>query len=67
VFVWSSLAVHCSPIRNRGAETIRDQGGAALDPEQRAAADERIGQLRAALPHPWSEPLVYWRELSQEK
>ena len=64
VFVWSSMAVHCSPIRNRGAETIRDQSGAALDPGRRAVADARIAQLRSKLPHPWSEPMVYWRSLA---
>jgi hypothetical protein len=66
VFVWASLAVHCSPIRNRGAETIRDRVGAALDPQQRAGAEERIAQLRSGLPHPWSEAMLYWRSLSEQ-
>jgi hypothetical protein len=66
VFVWASMAVHCSPIRNRGAETIRDRGAAALAPEQRAAADARIAQLRSGLPHPWSEAMFYWRSLSEQ-
>ena len=65
VFVWASLAAHCSPIRNRGAETIRDRGAAALDARQRQDADDRIERLRAVLPQPWSEPMVYWKSLAQ--
>src|SRR5688572_10594873 len=56
VLVWASLTVHCSPIRNRGAETIRDRSAAALDAAQRQQADDRIARLCAELPHPWSEP-----------
>ena len=64
VFVWASLTVHCSPIRNRGAETISERTGATLTKEQRAAADDRIARMKAALPHPWSTHLVYWKSLA---
>jgi hypothetical protein len=64
-YVWASVAVHCSAIRNRPAEVLRDQAAAELDGERKMAADRRIAELCAALPHPWSEPMIYWRSLSQ--
>jgi hypothetical protein len=63
-YVWASLAVHCSSIRFRPAEVLRDQAAADLGQEQKQAADARIAELRAGLPHPWSEPLGYWRTLA---
>jgi hypothetical protein len=63
VYVWASAAVHCTPTRNRGAETISARTGAALEPDRRAAADDRIARLKASLPHPWSEPQSYWKSL----
>ena len=65
-YVWASLAVHCSSIRFRPAEVLRDQAAADLDPAQRQIADARIAELRAGLPHPWAEPLSYWRSLSEQ-
>ncbi len=63
-YVWASLAVHCSPARLRPAEALRDQASAALAPDLRPALDVRIAELAAALPHPWSEHLAYWRALA---
>lgn len=66
-YVWASLSVHCSaPLRNRMAESIRDQVAGELDPEQRKAADLRIAELSRELPHPWSEPMIYWRLLAEQ-
>lgn len=63
-YVWASLAVQCSSSRFRSAEVLRDQAAADLDAAQRQAADARIAELRAGWPHPWSEPLLYWRSLA---
>lgn len=64
VYLWASLAVHCSKIRMRPAENLRDQAAATLDATIRTKADERIAALRAQLPHPCSEHLSYWRTLA---
>jgi TPR repeat protein len=66
-YVWASLAVRCSTARSRPAEVLRDRAAADLDPQRRRDADARIGALAEGLPHPWSEPLLYWRHLSQSR
>lgn len=63
-YVWSSLAVKCSTIRFRPAETLRNNAAATLDESRRAAADARIAELGRDLPHPWSDHLSYWRSLA---
>ncbi len=65
-YVWASLAVHCSPMRSVPAEVLRDQSGAGLAPEEKAAAQEQIEALSRLLPYSWSEHMVYWRSLAQE-
>lgn len=65
-YVWASLSVHCSHIRNRMGEVLRDQAVAELAPEEMAAAEERLARLRAELPQPWSDHSRYWRSLAQE-
>ncbi len=65
-FVWASLSVHCSPIRSRPSEALRDQAAAGLAPEEKAAAQEIVDQLSLNLPAPWSEHMFYWRNLAQE-
>jgi hypothetical protein len=65
-FVWASLAVHCSSIRHRMAEVLRDRLSAELDPAQRTDADARLLVLKATLPLPWSEHLRYWKFLARE-
>lgn len=63
--VWARLAVHCSSIRFRSAEVLRDQAAAVLDPGAKADADRRVVLLSRDLPHPWSEHLVYWKILAE--
>ena len=63
-FIWASLSVHCSPLRNRTGEVLRDQAAAELDPKQIAAADQLINQRELDLPHPWSEHMRYWQLLA---
>lgn len=65
-FVWACLAVHCSAIRFRQAEVLRDQVESKLDVTQRAYADARVSDLKAVLPFPWSDHLRYWMSLAQE-
>lgn len=64
-FLWSGLAVHCSPIRLRPAETLRDEAGAALDAAARAEVETEAAEWRERLPLPWSEHLTYWRHLAR--
>lgn len=64
--IWASLAVHCSPIRLRPAEALRDRMTAELNSGQRADVDVRLSALKARLPLPWSEHLDYWRRLARE-
>ena len=66
-YIWASLAVRCSTTRSRPAEVLRDQAAADLDATQRQDADARIATLAERLNHPWSEPLLYWRGLSQNR
>jgi len=63
-YLWASLAVHCSPIRMRPAETLRDQSAALLDPAARARLDEEIAARKQRLPHIWSEHMTYWKSLA---
>ncbi len=65
-YVWASLSVHCSPIRNIPAEVLRDKAAAALDPVQMTAAQERVKDLSQSLPYPWSEHMTYWHVLAEE-
>ncbi len=65
-YIWASLAVHCSPIRSIPAEVLRDQSGARLTSEEKAAAQEQVAVLSRSLPYPWSEHMIYWRSLAQE-
>lgn len=65
-YVWASLAVHCSSIRFRQAEVLRDQVAAELNATQRANGDARILELKARLPFPWSDHLRYWMSLARE-
>lgn len=64
-YVWASLSIHCSSLRNRMAEALRDDAWAILAPEQMAAADRRVAELKLDLPRPWSEPMAYWRLLAE--
>lgn len=65
-YVWAGLAAHCSPIRLRPAEVLRDRVAAELGATHRADGDARIAELKARLPLPWSEHLVYWMSLARE-
>ncbi|MFO7634575.1 MAG: hypothetical protein R6W76_18640 [Caldilinea sp.] len=65
-YVWASLAVHCSTIRLRQAEVLRDQVAIKLDSAQRVVADARVSELKVELPYPWSDHLRYWMSLAQE-
>lgn len=64
-YVWANLSVHCSTIRSRMAEVLRDQAAFEIEPQNRAAADRRVVELSSRLPHPWSEPMLYWRLLAE--
>ena len=64
-YVWASLSVHCSRIKNRMGEVLCDMAAAELDAAQKAAADRRLSDLKRDLPHPWSEHLDYWRLLAE--
>lgn len=64
-YLWASLSIHCSPLRNRIAEVQRDQAAGELTPDQRAEAERRLAELKSRLPHPWSEHMGYWRLLAE--
>ncbi len=64
-YFWAGLAVHCSPIRIRPAETLREQAAAALDATVRAEVEQESGRAREQLPLPWSEHLTYWKHLAR--
>ena len=66
-YVWSSLAVHCSTIRFRPAEVIRDQASSIIDEDMRKKANQRIHLLQEQLPFIWSEHLIYWQQLEKER
>lgn len=62
-WIWASLAVHCSRVRCRPAEVLRDQVATKLDTARWEDAKERLSALKARLPLPWSEHLEYWKGL----
>ena len=64
-YLWARLSVHCSRLRNRMGEVLRDQAAAELDATRKAAADLRVSDLSRDLPHPWSEHMDYWRLLAE--
>lgn len=66
VYLWASLAVELSKIRNRTAEVLRDHAAALLDAEQRHRLNRRIAELRVLLPQPWSEHSGYWKLLYEQ-
>jgi hypothetical protein len=63
-YVWASLAIHCSTIRFRPAEVVRDQTIQELNQKQLSEAQNRIEQMQAILPYEWSEHMVYWKSLA---
>jgi hypothetical protein len=66
-YIWATLAVHCSVIRFRSAEVFRDQAAALITEQEKEKADMRIETLKMKLPLEWSEHMVYWKKLAEEK
>ncbi len=65
-FIWASLAVHCSHLRFRPAEVLRDKAKSQISESELIESDERFMELCNKLPLPWSEHLVYWKKLASE-
>ncbi len=65
-YIWASASVHCSSIRNRMSEVLRDEVRETLSPEQETAAHGQISKMQEYLPLPWSEPSVYWKLLAEQ-
>ena len=65
-YVWACLAIHCSKIRVRPAEVVRDQTIQELNEKQLAEAQNRIKHMQEILPYEWSEHMVYWKSLARQ-